>query len=127
MNPIISFSIKLIGILAVIFGIHITILSYLNLPLFDNRIAGAYVVNVILGILIYGALYILKEKYLDILGFIFMAGSFLKFTVFFIFFNPIYKSDGQVVLLEATSFLIPYLATLIFESFYLIKLLNKEV
>lgn len=126
-KPVIGFCVKLLIALSVIFGIHIAILYFLELPLFDNQILLAYIVNFILAISIYATLFKLRIKYLDLLGFIFMAGSFLKFTVYFIFFNPIFKENGDVSLVEATTFLTPYLACLIFETFYLIKLLNNKL
>ena len=59
------------------------------------------------------------------LGFLFMVGSALKFAVFFIVFQPIYKQDGEVSSLEFLAFFIPYTLCLIFETFSLSKLLNK--
>ena len=126
-NPFLSFSIKAIVLLVIVFCIHITILNFLDFPLFENRIIASYVVNYILALSIYISLYKFRVKYLDILGFIFMVGSFFKFAIFFIFFNPVYKVDGAVTVLEATSFLVPYIICLFFETFYLIKLLNNKV
>ena len=125
-NPAINFSAKLIVVLGLVFAIHIGILHYLQLPIFDNLIVQSYIVNCIMAILIYGFLFYFKKKYLDLLGFIFMGGSFLKFGVYFIFFQPYFKADGEVVKLEAISFLAPYLACLLVETYYLIKLLNKD-
>ena len=125
MNPIISFSLKLFFVLGIVFGIHIFILHQLQHPIFNNLIVQAYAVNFVLAIIIYGCLYFLRKKYLDLLGFIFMAGSFLKFGVYFIFFNPYFRADGELLRLEATAFIIPYIACLIIETFYLVKLLNK--
>lgn len=126
MNPVIDFSLKLVAVLSVFFGIHIFILKTLNQPIFSNLIIESYVVNVILAIIIYSSLYLLKKKYLDMLGFIFMGGSFLKFAVYFIFFYPVFKEDGAIIRQEATSFLIPYIASLIVETYYLVKLLNED-
>lgn len=125
-NPVINFSLKLIVVLTVVFGIHIAILNYLQVPLFNNLVVVSYVVNIVMAIIIYGSLYVLRKKYLDILGFIFMAGSFLKFGVYLLFFYPYFRADGEVVRLEAVSFLIPYLTCLTVETYYLIKLLNKD-
>lgn len=125
MNPVINFCLKLFVVLAIVFSIHIYILDYLNQPLYNNLIIAAYVANYILAVIIYSTLYFLRKKYLDLLGFIFMAGSFLKFGVFFIFFYPTYIADGALIRIETTSFLIPYIACLIIETYYLVKLLNK--
>lgn len=125
-NPVISFCLKLFVALSIVFGIHIAILNFIDAPHYDNYIVACYVVNYLLAIVIYSSLYFLRKKYLDVLGFIFMAGSFLKFGVFLIFFYPKYMSDGELLRLETTSFLIPYLACLIIETYYLVQLLNKE-
>ena len=125
-NPVIKFSLKLTGILVVTFALHTSILHYLQFPRFNNLIIESYIVNVLMAVIIYGSLFFLRKKYLDVLGFIFMLGSFLKFGVYFIFFYPIFNFDGEVLRLEATSFLIPYLTCLTVETYYLIKLLNKD-
>ena len=126
-NPVIAFSLKLIVVLAIVFGIHLFILNQLHFQLYDNLIVRAYIVNLILAILIYLSLYLLRIKHEHLLGFIFMGGSLLKFIVFFIFFYPIYREDGEVTRIEATSFLIPYLTSLVVETYYLIRLLNNKI
>ena len=125
-KPIIGFCVKLLLSLGVILGIHISILSYFGLPLFDNLILASYSVNYILAITIYITLYKLRIKYLDLLGFVFMGGSFIKFAVYFIFFNSTIKENGTVSFNEAISFLLPYLSCLMIEIIYLIKLLNNK-
>ena len=126
MNQVINFSLKLIVILGVVFAIHLIILAKINQPLFNNFIIEAYIVNGLLAIIIYSILNFLKKKYLDMLGFIFMFGSFLKFGVYFIFFYPVFKEDGVIIRQEATSFLVPYIASLIVETYCLVKLLNED-
>lgn len=126
MGPVINFSLKLVAALAVVFGIHIFILDTLKLPKFNHLIVESYLVNAFLAIIIYTSLFLLKKKYLDVLGFIFMAGSFLKFGVYFIFFYPSFKADGLIIKQEALSFLIPYIFSLIIETYFLVKLLNNE-
>jgi hypothetical protein len=55
-----------------------------------------------------------------------MGGSFLKFAVFFIFFSPVFKVDGDISKLEALSFLIPYFSCLLYEAIYVGKMLNAR-
>ena len=124
---IISFSLKLIVLLAVVFFIHTKIISSFEMDVFGDRIIPSYLVNYGLAVIIFSGLLKLKEKYLDILGFVFMGGSMLKFVIFFIFFNSSFKEDGVVTAFEAFSFLIPYIVCLIIETFYLIKLLNNKL
>ncbi|GAA4891161.1 hypothetical protein GCM10023311_14360 [Flaviramulus aquimarinus] len=124
-NPFTSFTIKAIMLLALAFIVHLTILSFLQFPLFENRIVLSYIVNLILVIIIFGILYLLKEKYKSQLGFLFLAGSFLKFAIFFILFYPFYKLDSTITKLEFAAFFVPYVIGLILESVSLSKWLNK--
>ena len=121
------FGIKLLIALSVVFGIHSVILYFLGISLLQNLLIPSYITNYILALLIFFILVKLKKKYLDLLGFVFMAGSFVKFGVYFIFFNPVFKQNGSVSSEEATAFLTPYLLCLIVETFYLIKLLNNKM
>lgn len=124
-NPFFSFIIKTILVLSVVFCVHLLILSVLQLPLFENRIILSYILNVILIITIFGILYMLKNKYRDQLGFLFLAGSFLKFAIFFIVFYRFYKLDGIISRVEFAAFFVPYIFGLILESVSLSKWLNK--
>jgi len=124
-NALIRFSLTVILILGITFALHILVLNMRVLPLFGNQIVLSYVINTILAIGIFALLFFLKEKYKSQLGFLFMAGSALKFAIFFIVFQPIYKQDGNVSTLEFSAFFVPYVLCLIFETFSLSKLLNK--
>ncbi len=124
-NPFISFAIKVTIVLAIAFCIHLAILAILQLPLFENRIVLSYGVNLALVIIIFGFLYLSKNKYRDQLGFLFIAGSFLKFAVFFIVFYPFFKLDGHISKLEFATFFVPYVLGLILETISLSKWLNK--
>ena len=126
-NPIIGFCFKLIVLLSAVFVIHLVVLNYLNFSLFNNLIVASYSVNYLLAIIIFIALYKLRIKYLDLLGFIFMAGSMLKFAVFFIFFFPTFNKNGNIDELESASFLVPYLMCLVLETIYVSKLLNNKL
>ena len=124
-NSLVRFSLILITILSIAFGLHIMMLKMRDLPLFDNLIVLSYTINTGLAISIFALLFFLKEKHKSQLGFLFMAGSGLKFAVFFIIFYPIYKQDNQMSSLEFLAFLIPYFLCLILETFSLSKLLSK--
>ena len=124
-NPFFKFSIRAIVLLAVVFSIHLIVLNSLKLPLFENKIILSYSVNLILIIAIFGLLYVLRNKYKSQLGFLFLAGSLLKFAVFFIVFQPIYKLDGDITRLEFAAFFVPYIFGLILETISLSKWLNE--
>lgn len=111
--------------LAFAFGIHLFVLSQLDAPLFGNRIIAAYVVNFVLALGIYLALFLLKTKMSEQLGFLYMGGSFIKFLCFFLFFYPYYKLDGDLDSYEFAAFFVPYLISLIFETLGVIEFLKK--
>ena len=124
-NEFTIFSVKLILLLSIAFCIHILILHFLSFPLLNDMIVLSYIINGALAIGIFGFLYKMKDRYGSQLGFLFLGGSFLKFIVFFILFYPVYTIDDHVTSLEFSAFFIPYLICLIFETFRLVKWLNK--
>lgn len=124
-NPFLSFTLKVTVVLAVAFCIHLVVLKALQLPVFSNRIVLCYVVNLVLVIIVFGALFLLKNKYKSQLGFLFLVGSFLKFAVFFIVFYPSFKEDNHMSKLEFAAFFVPYGLGLLVETFSLSKWLNK--
>lgn len=125
-NPIVNFLSFLIPSLLLTAGAHFYTLNKLELPLFNNKIVLAYIINFSLAIFIYVGLYLLRKKQESNLGFIFMTGSLIKFGIFFLIFYPGYKSDGEIQTLEFTTFFIPYAVCLIIETYYLTKLLNSN-
>ena len=120
-----KFTISLILVLSVSFGIHLLILKGLSFPLFENKIVLSYIINALLAFVIFLSLFKLKDKYQTQLGFLFLFGSALKFIVFFIVFYPSYKADGDINKLEFAAFFIPYSLSLILETIFLSKLLNN--
>ncbi|MDT8415267.1 MAG: hypothetical protein RQ735_07795 [Flavobacteriaceae bacterium] len=94
-------------------------------PLFANLLVHAYWVNFLLAAIIFWIIDRYKTRHKSALGFMFMAGSFLKFAVFFIIFYPVYKADGNVVAVEFSTFFIPYVCCLIYETYSASKILNR--
>ena len=124
-NPILNFISFLFSAILLTAGVHFYALERLQLPLFDNKIVLAYLINIALAVVIYVGLFLLRKKQESNLGFIFMTGSFIKFGLFFLIFYPGYKSDGDIQTLEFSTFFIPYAICLIIETFFLTRLLNE--
>ena len=124
-NPFIDFTYKAAILLGIVFFIHLGVLRAFSLPVFDHRIVLCYLINFALIIIVFGMLYLFKEKYKSQLGFLFLAGSFLKFIIFFIVFYPFFKMDNHISKLEFAAFFVPYSIGLILETFSLSKWLNK--
>ncbi|WP_299486955.1 DUF6168 family protein [uncultured Allomuricauda sp.] len=118
--------ISLLGIsLLLSFGLHILVLSSMDVPTFDNLIVRSYVVNGLLAAIIFILLYKFRQKLKNQIGFLFMGGSLLKFLFFFLLFYPTYKSDGDMSGLEFGAFFIPYAVALFLETFYTSKMLKN--
>lgn len=107
------------------FGLHILVLSSMDVPTFDNLIVRSYVVNGLLAAIIFILLYKFRQKLKNQIGFLFMGGSLLKFLFFFLLFYPTYKSDGDMSGLEFGAFFIPYAVALFLETFYTSKMLKN--
>jgi dolichyl-phosphate-mannose--protein O-mannosyl transferase len=116
----------LAGVVLLGFGLHLLTLAALGKALFANQIVWAYAANIALAALILGYLLKAPAKYQNSLGFLFMLGSFLKFAIFFLFFAPLYKSDGRIDNYEFSTFFVPYVLCLILETTLLINKLNRE-
>lgn len=123
---ILKFSSLLLLIVLLVFALHLAVLYALGLPLLNDRLLACYSVNFLLAIIIYIVMLVLRHKYLNQLGFIFLFGSLLKFVVFFIVFYPFFKADGVISKTEFAAFFIPYAVSLIIEIFSLSKWLNKQ-
>ncbi len=112
--------------LTITFSIHIGVLWFINLPLFSDKIVLSYGVNFLLAIFIYLIIQQTLKKNGAQAGFIFMAGSAVKFIVFFSVFYPFYDADDVMQKTEFTAFFIPYAVCLILEVAYLSKQLNNQ-
>jgi len=124
-NGLKGFILILFLILLVVFIIHISTLHLLNHDVFANKILTSYFGNFLLTVVIFTFIYKNRVKKTERLGFFFLGGSMIKFTLFFIFLNPFFMQDGLVSRLEFLSFFVPYSVALSVETLQLIKELNK--
>lgn len=125
MQSVIKFISTFFISLIIVFGMHLLILHFKDLPLFEDKIIAAYFVNFLMATGIYISLFIFRKKYAEQLGFLYLGGSFVKFILFFIFFYPHYKADGVLTTSEFMAFFTPYVISLIFETLGVIKFLKK--
>jgi hypothetical protein len=125
LKPNVGFALLLLLSNALVFGCHLAVLNSLGLNLLDHMLIPAYVINFSLALIIGLALYALRYKYTQSLGFIFLVGTGLKFLVFFIVFNPVYSSDADVERIEFATFFVPYTVNLMVETTFLVRVLNR--
>ncbi len=124
-NPVITFLLTLTVCISLAYLGHIYVLETMGLPSTENKIGLAYIINPVLAAFIFISLDQLKKNFSQNLGFMFMASSLFKFAIFFILFYPTYNLDGEVSRIEFSSFFIPYGISLLVETSFLVRLLNK--
>ncbi len=124
-NPIIFLVLILVVSLGIVFLAHITLLQIGGYPKFGNKIILSYGVNGLLAFLIYSSLYAFRTRLKNQIGFLFIAGSFLKFIFFFVLFYPLYRQDGQMDKSEFFAFFVPYLICLLIETVFTVKMLQN--
>jgi len=117
---------KLIIYLFPSYWLQLYIYSYFNIIIDSYILQLSYLINGLLAIFIFSVLMILKKKYNDQLGFLYMLGSFVKFGAFFLIFYPIFKQDDIITKIEFGIFFVPYLISLLIETIDLIKILNSN-
>ncbi|WP_299315683.1 DUF6168 family protein [uncultured Aquimarina sp.] len=83
----------------------------------------SYVFNSIYAICLIITIFILRSKFKDQIGFIFLAGSFIKLGVFVAITK---LSDIEVDKSVFLDFFIPYAISLILEVYYVSKILNES-
>lgn len=112
-------------LLVVSFVVHYFILSNLSDAFEINLLIYTYLSLFGMTALIVFAILKFQKKYFDQVGFLFLVGSMLKFALYFVLLKPYYLhfelSKSQAFLV----FFIPYIISLIAESVYVSKLLNK--
>lgn len=121
-----SFCSLLLIVMLVVFAAHVLINKKLFDNLYANSVVLSYIVNYVIAISVFILLICFLPKIKSTLGFFFMAGSFVKFLIFFIVFQPIFKSDGVMSKAEFASFFVPYALSLILEVYFLSKILNRS-
>lgn len=116
----------LLLVIIVVFAAHLFILQNMELPIFGDRILLSYLLNYILAATILIFIQSKFNKKSSHTGFIFLAGSGLKFLVFFLVFYPFYREDGTMATSEFAAFFVPYATCLILEVAFLSKQLNNQ-
>lgn len=124
-NRILQFVVLIAVVLAIAFAIHTYLLGQAQFPKFGNSIVLAYTVNGLLAAIIFSLLYFYRLKLKNYIGFLFMGGSFIKFIFFFLLFYPNYKADGEIDKFEFAAFFVPYILSLVFETVFTAKMLQK--
>ncbi|MGB1971398.1 MAG: hypothetical protein ACPHSE_02785 [Flavobacteriaceae bacterium] len=105
--------------------IHYSILSEQALSTEATLFFPIYLGNFFLTFFFLWALLKALKHFSHYVAWLYMLASALKFGLFFLLLWPLFQADGEVTLLEKTTFLIPYCAGLFLETGILISKLNK--
>ena len=97
----------------------------MRLPL-DGILGTSYLLNYMMAAGAFATLLKLKNKHVDKLGFVSLGGTLIKFVVFFLVFDPLFKEDGETTRSEFAIFFIPYVCATILETVFLVRILNKQ-
>jgi hypothetical protein len=120
-----AFCLWLVFVLSITFSIHALAVILSNTYLWDHLIIESYLFNGLLTAIIHSFLvYIIKKKSVFV-GWFFMTGSVFKLIFFFSFFYPFFIEDEIIEKKEIFSFFIPYLVSMIFETYSFVKMLKK--
>jgi hypothetical protein len=85
-----------------------------------------YVFHFILTLISYGFLLFVNKTFADKTGFAFMGFSLLKMLAAVVFLIPLLQSDVVSKIPDVSAFFIPYFLFLFIETFFAVKLLNKQ-
>ncbi len=122
---ILKFPLLLFVVLVGLFLVHTFFLEKSGLPKHDNLIVLSYWANGLIAAAIYLTLFVFRNRLKNQIGFLFIAGSLLKFILFFILFYPSYRADGVMQRIEFLAFFVPYLLALLLETFFTLKMLKE--
>lgn len=116
----------LLVLLLTSFSVHALSQEKLFGNLYANHLILSYSIQMVLAIATYSLLLILHKKHKDKLGFIYIAGSILKFIIAYVILRPIFNSDNQISRPEFLSLFIPYLLALAFNTWAMQNLLKEN-
>lgn len=108
------------AVIALLLQSHLTELSVKGI------LSWAYVLNNLLAAVVFTVLYRLRKRHIDKLGFLFLAGTGLKFLAFFLFIYPTFHADGELSRNEFVIFFVPYALSTAVETTFLVRILNRE-
>jgi len=120
------FILVLFLLLVVSFVIHLVVLKAIDESFEFNLLLMTYLSLLGMTTLIVFLIYKFQKKYFSQVGFLFLAGSLLKFAFYFTLLKPYYAHYELPKTKAFLVFFIPYVISLITESIYVSKLLNKS-
>lgn len=100
--------------------------SFFEKTLFFYSTWSIYVFHFIVTVLSYAFLIFVNKTFADKTGFAFMGLSLIKMMAAIVFLIPLLQSDLKSKIPDVSAFFIPYFLFLFFETFFAIRLINKQ-
>lgn len=126
LNDTLKFSIQLLLSLSIVCALHLGVNFFLKIDSTQYLLPLAYPLNFFLVLVGYFGIMLAKAKGSHSLGYLFLAGFFLKIAIFMIFFNPVYKADDDIIPQEFFAFFVSYAFCLFYETKIIVKILNNS-
>lgn len=120
---LVRFLLWLVPVLLIAYQIQIRWRESLGQEPQGDLIQECYLVHGLLAFGIVSLIFFLRKRARHLVGFLFLAGSLLKFVFFFIFFYGPYSADGSLDPGEFGAFFVPYALSLVLETLFTARLL----
>lgn len=85
-----------------------------------------YLIFFITAVLLYLILLVVKKKNFQIVGMVFLFGTFTQMLLGYLILQPILKSSSEISGVEKVSFFITFILFLLFETLLTVRLLNEK-
>lgn len=125
-QDLLSFLKFFIPYILLLFIIQYTVVNYMtDLELYYNT-HSIYLFHFLATFLVYAFVVFVHKSFADKSGFAFMGASFFKMLAAILFLLPMLLSDSSSKFADVVAFFIPYFMFLIFETFFVVKIINQK-
>ncbi|GAA3761666.1 hypothetical protein [Flavobacterium ginsengiterrae] len=98
----------------------------INTESFDYAIELPYLIFFAVSVLLYLIVLVVKKKNFQIVGMVFLFGTFTEMLLAYLILQPILKSSSETAAVEKVSFFITFILFLLFQTLLTARLLNEK-
>lgn len=109
-----------------LFIIQYTVVNYLNDYHLYYSTYSIYIFHFLATFSVYTFVVFVHKSFADKSGFAFMGASFFKMIAAVLFLLPMLLSDSPSKFVGVLAFFIPYFLFLIFETFFVVRIINQK-
>ncbi len=122
LQQLFKFTIVLLAVAGISYGLHIYLYTYLYPEKSLDMVNFAYKFNVGITMLFTSTIILASERLKEVLGFIYLAGGFIKLAIFIYLIKTLGFEINKSVFLH---FFFPYVLCVVVEIIFVIKILNN--